>query len=174
MSKKEPITPNEIKANIMTKVRANEIVMKPRWYFILGSILTMSGMIGSSLVAIFLVNMTLFLLKRHGPMGQWRLQMILSSFSWWVPILAIVGISLGIWLLKKYDFAYKKNFWLIVGGFVTSIIVAAFILESLGLNDIWSRQGPMRRFYQQMEEQRSSFPRGRGQNGPGNRFNRGD
>lgn len=141
----------------MAKVKSNEISIKPRWYFVAGSLLTIAGLVGFSLGAVFLTNLTLFLLRRHGPMGQWRLEIMLNSFPWWIPVLAIAGLVLGVRLLKKYDFSYKKNFWLIIGGFIVSIILAAFLLDYLGLNDSWSRQGPMRRFYQQIEGQGRRF-----------------
>lgn len=144
----------------MAKVKSNEISMKPRWYFVLGSILVMTGLVGFSIGAIFLTNLTLFLLRQHGPMGQWRLQLMLGSFPLWVPILAVVGVVLGIVMLRKYDFSYKKNFWLIIAGFIVSIILAAFVLDYLGLSDIWSRQGPMRRLYQQTEGQGRLYRQG--------------
>ena len=162
MSKTHKITPVDLEKAIMAKVKSNEISMKPRWYFIFGSFLTMAGLVGFSIGSIFLTNITLFLLRRHGPMGQWRLEQMISSFPWWVPVLAIVGSGLGIWMLKKYDFSYKKNFWLIVGCFVISIALAAFVLDYSGLNDIWSRQGPMRRFYQKIENQNIILPKGSG------------
>ena len=145
----------------MNKVKSNEISMKPRWHFILGSLLTMVGLISFSAGAIFMTNITLFLLRRHGPMKQWRLEQMISSFPVWIPVVAIVGISLGIWILNKYDFSYKKNMGLIIGGFIVSIIVAAFLLDHLGVNDNWSRQGPMRRFYQQIQYQNDPPSKGR-------------
>jgi hypothetical protein len=147
---------------IMAKVKSNEISMRSRWYFILGSFLTIIGLVGFSILAIFLTNLTIFLFRQHGPMGQWRLQLLLNNFSWWIPVLAVLGIIGGIWLLKKYDFSYRKNFWLIIFGFIISIILAAFILDYSGLNDTWSRQGPMKRFYQQIENRNSTFQRGQG------------
>ena len=163
MSKTSKITPVDFEETIMAKVKSNEIAMKPRWYFVLGSFLMMMGLVGFSIGAIFLTNLTLFLLRRHGPMGQWRLQVLLNSFPVWVPILAIVGIVFGIMMLKKYDFSYKNNFRLIIAGFIVSIILAALVLDYLGLNDLWSRQGPMNRFYQQIEGQNVTGPRGQGQ-----------
>jgi hypothetical protein len=153
----------DLEKTIMAKVKSNEISMKPRWYFVVGSLLTVVGLVGFSIGAVFLTNLTLFLLKRHGPMGQWRLQQLLTSFPLWIPILALIGIVLGIWMLQKYDFSYKKNFWLIILGFIISVVFTAFVIDQLGLNDIWSRQGPMRRFYQQVEGQNSTVPRGSGQ-----------
>ena len=113
MSKTPKIIPVDFKKAIMAKVKSNEISIKPRWYFIVGSLLTVAGLVGFSIGAIFLTNLTLFLLRQHGPMGQWRLQIMFNSFPLWVPILATVGIILGIWMLKKYDFSYIQKFLLL-------------------------------------------------------------
>lgn len=168
MSKTSKITSIDLEKTIMAKVKSNEIVIKPRWYFLFGSLLMILGLASFSIGAIFLTNLTLFLLRRHGPMGQWRLQIMLDSFPLWVPILAVLGTILGIWMLKKYDFSYKKNFWLILIGFILAIILAAFAIDYLGLNESWARQGPMQRFYQQIEgSPKKSIQM---QNRPGNGF----
>ena len=130
---------------------SSEISMKPRWYFFVGSIFMMLGVVGLSIGAVFLANLTFFLLRSHGPMGQWRLQSMLTSFPWWIPSLAVFGIILGILLFKKYDFSYKKNFSLIVIGFIVSILLSAAILDYSGLNDIWFKRGPMKQFYLRLE-----------------------
>lgn len=151
MSKKLVKKQINLESTIMAKVTSHEIAMKPRWYFVVGSLLLVAGLVGSSLGAIFLTNLTLFLLRQHGPMGQWRLQQLLSSFPLWIPIVALAGIILGVAILRKYDFSYKNNFWAIIGGFVITILLTAYVINLLGLNDQWSHQGPMRRFYQQIE-----------------------
>lgn len=142
-----------LEKTIMAKVKSNEISMRPRWYFVLGSVLTIASLAGLSIGVIFLTNLTIFLLRKHGPMGQWRLQQLITSFPLWIPILASLGMIFGVWMLRKHDFSYKKNFWLIVLWSVLSILIAAFAIDYLGLNDVWSRQGPMRRLYQQTEGQ---------------------
>lgn len=149
MSKKKINSPASIEQTVMLKVRANEIAMKPKWYFVLGSVLTLIGFTASTIAAIFLVNLSLFLLKDHGPMGEWRLQQILVSFPLWVPILAIAGIASGVWLLKKFDLSYKRNFLVVILSFIIAILLASFILDYSGLNKIWFRRGQMRRFYRQ-------------------------
>ncbi|MCR4329033.1 MAG: hypothetical protein NUV65_00630 [Candidatus Roizmanbacteria bacterium] len=172
MSKKNVVKQADIEKAVMAQVRSNKVTMKPRWYFIVGSLFMMIGLIALSIGAVFLTNLTLFLLREHGPMGQLRLQFLLDTFSWWIPTLAVVGIVFGVWILKKYDFSYKKNFLLITVGFVLSIIVAAFVIDSIGLNEMWARQGMMRRFYQRIENQNVPATRGQGrmQNGQGNRM----
>jgi hypothetical protein len=163
MSKTLKTSSADLEKTIMAKVKSNEISMKPKWYFVLGSALMIIGLVASSIGAVFLTNLTLFLLRQHGPNGQYRLQQLLNSFPLWIPVLAVFGIAFGIWIIRKYDFSYKKNFWLIILGFILSVVLSAFVIDLLGLNDIWSRQGPMKRFYQRVEGQNSTFQRGAGQ-----------
>ncbi len=149
MSKKQQVTTKDIEKNIMTKVRSKTITMKPKWFFVLGSVSLFMGLIGTFIVGTFLTNLTFFLTRQHGPMGQWKLEQMLNSFPLWVPLIAIAGIVLGILFLKKYDFSYKRNFLLIILGFVASILISAFILDYTGLNNLWMMRQPMRRFQQQ-------------------------
>jgi hypothetical protein len=140
----------DLEKEIMSKVISGKISMKPRWYFVLGTTLSILGLALLSVVSIFLVNVMIFSLRTHGPMGEWRLQMMLDSFPFWMPIFAILGVVVGVFILKKYDFSYKKNFFAIIIGFIFSIIIAGFLIDLLGLNDIWARRGGvMRQLYQQ-------------------------
>jgi hypothetical protein len=88
--------------------------------------------------------------------------MIMESFPIWIPILTVIAIILGIWLLKKYDFSYKNNFPVIIIIFIAVIIIAGVLIDILGLNNLWSHQGPMRRFYQKIEGQENNFTKGYG------------
>jgi len=149
MSKKK--SQLKLKEKIMSQVKTGKIVMKPKWYFMVGSLLLFSGLVVLSAGVMFLANITVFALRRHGPMVSWRLQMMMESFPWWAPVLAVMGIILGVRLLKKYDFSYKKNFSLIVISFVLATLLAGFLIDRLGLNDYWMRRGSMRRLYQRLE-----------------------
>lgn len=155
---------NNLEKRIMQKIIKGEIVMKPRWYFALGSLLTSLGLIGASVGAIFLLNVIIFLIRKQGP-GIMKLSLMLSTFPWWIPILALLFMLVGIWLLKKYDFSYKKNFWFIVFVFVGAIVTAALLIDKLGLNETWSQRGFGRRFYRQVipsETPDANLFRGRG------------
>jgi hypothetical protein len=136
---------------IMAKVKAGEINMKPKWHFVLGSSLLFFAVVLLIVLAVFLFNLTLFILRRQGPMQLWRLEVLVSNLPLWIPVLAIVALWGGIKLLKKYDFAYKKNFLLIIASLVMAIVLAAWAIDSLGFNEFWSRKEPMRRFYQNLD-----------------------
>jgi len=138
---------NQIEETIMSQVELGEIKMKPRWYFWLGSGAMMASLIGLMVTAIFLLNILLFSLRSHGPMSAWRLEAMFNSFPWWASILALLSLVGSLWLLKKYDFSYRKNFFGIVVVVLIAVFLAAGLIQATGINESWSRQGPMRRFY---------------------------
>ena len=132
---------NKTTEEIMSKIHKGQIKMRPRAYFIFGYILAIVGLVFSFITSIFFVGITRFNLRSHGPMGQYRLEQLLSTFSWWMPVLAILGLITGIWLLRKYDFSYKINFKLLIIGLVASILIAGFVIDMTGLNDFWLHRG---------------------------------
>jgi hypothetical protein len=133
-----------ISSAVMDKIHKGQIKMRPRIYFILGSILVFAGLVASSLTAIFLVSLMRFALRTHGPMGQFHLEQLLSSFSLWVPFVATLALIFGAVLLRKFDFSYKKNFWFLVLGFILAIIATGLIVDMTGLDNVWLKRGPMR------------------------------
>jgi len=136
-----------IQKNIMSQIQKGKIVMRPKIYFLIGSILSFLGLIASAVLSIFFICFIKFVLRTHGPMGSYRFLALVTSFPWWALLLVILGFSTGVWFLRKYDFSYKKNFWIIVAGFISALIIAGWILDATGLDNIWFRQGPMRGIY---------------------------
>jgi hypothetical protein len=129
--------------NIMDQIHEEKIKMRPKAYFILGSVLTFVGLVSSVVVSVFLVGLIRFSLRAHGPMASYRLDQILSSFPWWAPVFAIAGLVMGIWLLRRYDFSFKVNFKVVIIGFILAVIVGGWIIDSVGLSDALIRRGPM-------------------------------
>jgi hypothetical protein len=131
-----------ISDDVMSKIRQGKITMRPKVYFVIGSVFTFAGLVLSILTSVFLIGLLRFSIRAHGPMGEYRLEELLSHFSWWGPISALFGLVLGIWLLRRYDFSYKINYKILVVGFVSAIIVAGIVLDLTGLNDILFKKGP--------------------------------
>ena len=141
MSKKQI----NIKKNVMEQIREGKVTMHSKMYFIAGSVFLFVGLIALFILSVFLINITFFVLKSHGPMGQYRLELLISSFPWWAPLFSILGITLGIWILKRYDFSYKKNFLLLVVLFIGAIVFAGWLIDITGVDNIWFKRGPMHR-----------------------------
>jgi uncharacterized membrane protein len=132
---------NKTTTEVMSKIHEGQIKMRPRLYFAIGYILTIVGLAFSFITSIFFVGLTRFAFRSHGPMGEYRLDNMISSFEWWIPVLAILGLVIGIWLLRRYDFSYKINFKAFVIGLVVSILIAGWIVDLTGVNDNWFRRG---------------------------------
>lgn len=160
-----------IKKNVMDQIAENKISMKPKSFFVLGSILTFAGLITSVISSVFLISLISFLLKEHGPMGQYRLALMLDSFPWWLPILAVVGLVFGIWFLSKYDFSYKTNYVFIIIGFILAVIIAGLAINAAGFDNLWLNHGPMRGMMRQYIRDNNLQP-GSGFRS-GNQFHRG-
>jgi hypothetical protein len=152
MSKKQL----KIRENVMDKIKENKISIKPKGYFILGSIFTFVGLIISIISSIFLISIINFLLREHGPMGSFRLSLMINSFPWWLPILAVAALVFGIWNLFKYDFSYKTNYLLIIVGFIFAIVVASWVIDRTEIDNLWLNQGPMRGFMRQYMQNNNS------------------
>lgn len=139
--------PEELKNitdNVMDQIRRGKLKMRPKLYFIFGSILTIAGLAASVVVSVFFVSLTRFAFRAHGPMWQYRLEQLLATFPWWAPLLAIIGLAAGLWLLRQYEFSYKRKFWVIIIGFVAAILIAGWAIDAIGLDETWFRHGPMR------------------------------
>lgn len=139
----------DITKTVMAKIKKEQIRIKPKWYFLLGSFAIFIALVGLVIFSIFLISLVSFSLRSHGPMAAIRYQQIITSFPWWAPILTIVALLSGIFLLRKYDFSYKKNFSLIIMFVVVGILIAGILIDILGFDNLWMKKGPMRRFYQQ-------------------------
>src|SRR3989344_6157529 len=156
--------PKELKNitdNVMSQIKQGRLKMRPRIYFVIGSILTLTGRIISILTSIFLVGLIRFSLRSHGWAGEYRLEQLISSFPWWLSGLAILSLILGIWLLRRYDLSYKIDFKLMVLGFIIGIIMAGWLIDATGLNEVWLRRGPMRgmmKYLQQNDIQQGGMP----------------
>lgn len=136
---------------VMSRIKEGRITMKPRWYFVLGSAAMILGLIGAAVASSFLISLVTFSLRTHGPMGAVRFERLLSSFPWWAPIAAVAGIGFGVWLLRKYDFSYRKNFPSVIAGFIIAIVLAGVLVNYSGLDAAWMEHGRMRQFYERYD-----------------------
>ncbi len=132
---------NKTKEEIMSRIHKGQVKMRPKMYFVFGYIFSILGLVFSFTTSVFLVGIIRFSLRSHGPMGQYRFEKLLSTFSWWMPLLAIAGLVSGILILRKYDFSYKINFKLLIMGLITSVILAGFVIDMTGMNNFLMGKG---------------------------------
>lgn len=147
---------NNMSKTVMDKINHDRIKMHSKAYFIAGSVVAFIGLTASIVVSVFLIALLRFSLRTHGPMGDYRLDQILSNFPWWAVIVAVLGLVFGVWIIRRYDFSYKKNFAVIAFGFVMAIIIGGLIVDATGLNDALFKRGPRQGVMRQYIQQRNS------------------
>ena len=134
-----------LKQQVMSKVQTGQIKMRPHWYFVAGSVFALISLVALIILLPFLLSLVVFALRTHGPMGALRFQELLSSFPLWTIPVSAVGFSLSVFLLRRYDFAYRYNFKLIVLGFILAMLLAGYLFDTLKLNSFWLQRN--QRFY---------------------------
>ncbi|HAS80417.1 MAG: hypothetical protein UR25_C0006G0005 [Candidatus Nomurabacteria bacterium GW2011_GWE1_32_28] len=130
---------------VMGQINEGKIKMKPKIYFVIGSIFTFLGLVSSIIVSTFLIGLIRFSLRSNGRMAQYKFDQLLSNFPWWTAVLAILSLIIGIWLIRKYDFSYKIKSIVIISAFILSILLAGYVTDKIGLNDtLLFHNGPMK------------------------------
>jgi phosphoglycerol transferase MdoB-like AlkP superfamily enzyme len=147
-----------ITESVMGQIHQGKIRMRPKLYFIIGSIFTFIGLVLSILTTIFLISFIRFSFLARGPMGEYKAEELLAHFSWLGPTFAILGLVIGIWLLRRYDFSYKIDFRIMITGTVLAIIVAGIVLDMTGLNTIIFHRGKVQRGMRQYLEENNTQP----------------
>ena len=130
----------KIKTKIMEKINKNEVKMKPKWWFVVGSVLSLLGVTLSGVVAAYMFNLGVFLGKANGFGRGMRFEQTIKVLPWWILLVAVLMLVSGVLLLKQYDFSYKKNFGLVVLGLVVSVMLMGTVLNGLGVNENMARQ----------------------------------
>ena len=135
----------DIKEKVMSQITSRKVKMRPRVFFVLGSILTYFGLLLSIFASIFFFSLIRLSFRlQAGLGGKHKIELFISNFSWWVPILGIIGLVLGIYLLKKYEISYKFNFWQVALIFVIGMIIAGLLFDLLGFNNFLMKRGYMK------------------------------
>lgn len=135
-----------IEENVMEQIHLGKIKMKPKLYFILGSILVFAGLISAIIVSVFMVGLIRFSLRTHyGPGAGYRLERMLAEFPWWIIPITVIGLMVGILIIKKYNFIYKIKSWILVLGFILAVIFTGLIIDKIGVNDILLKGNHMKR-----------------------------
>jgi len=148
--------------SVMDQIHDKKIKMRPKIYFIAGSILAFVGRVSSVIISIFLVGLIRFSLRSHGPMADYRFDQMVASFPWWAMVFAVGGLVVGIWLIRKYDFSFKINLKLIIVGFILAVVVGGWVIDYIGLNDILTQRGPMQGIMRQYKQDNNIMNGGQG------------
>ncbi len=161
MTKQKQTKPKDLTKNIMSEIKSGQVKMKPRLYFIIGSILTGLGIASSLFTTLLITTMTFFRLRRFGLAGLlWPGKPLFAPMPLLMFMVSLIILWGGIKLLKRYDFAYKHNFLAIAITIITLVLTLGFLFDHLGINQQLQRRPQFKQFYQQRQPGFSPKPSG--------------
>ncbi len=149
-------------AKVIGTIKQKELAIRPRWHFILGATLSALGLAITSALTMLSLHLLRFRLTHPGIGAGRKLDFILTNLPWYIPVLAVVGLVGGYYLLKRYDFSYRHNFIAILLVVIIGLILGTYSLSLLRLDDFLTRRGYFRELYGQNQPPGHQMQQGRG------------
>lgn len=146
---------------VIDQIKQEHLVIRPRWHFILGATISAIGLVITSALIMLSLHLLRFRLTHPGIGASRKLDFILTNLPWYVPVLAVTGIIGGYYLLKRYDFSYRKNFVYILLAILMGLVLGTYSLRALRLDDFLTRRGYFRELYGQTDQPGRGMQRGR-------------
>lgn len=129
----------------MSRIKEGKLKMRPKIYFVIGSVLAFLGLVVSVAASVFAVGAMSFLLRSSGKMfGRNKLEYLSSILPWWLPLAAAAGLIGGIILIRRYDFSYKMGPKKIIILIILAVLLSGWLVDFLGVSDLLVRKGLMR------------------------------
>lgn len=155
----------------MDEIHNRKITMRPRIYFIIGSVIGFVGLVALLVSAVFLFSLTRFAFRSHGPMGDIRMEELLTSFPWWAPVLGGICLVGGIFVLRRYDISYKRNFGFLAVGVILALLMTVLVIDYYKFDEKWFTHPQMKKVFHKyyrsyddhtIERKINEYPRRRG------------
>ena len=137
----QKITMNDnIKENILEKIRAGKLRMRPRWHFMLRVAATVLVALAVLVISVLIFNALIFTVRVHrhfellgqGPGGY---GLFLLRFPWWLLIVDIGLVLLLEWMLRAFRFAYRiPTLYLLAALAVLTIVMGGIVEERTPFN----------------------------------------
>ncbi len=158
----------KLEEKIIKDIKSGSIKMRPKWLFVIGSLITGFGVILTTSLALLAIQLIRFRLNHPGQSGAIKVNTVIASLPWYIPVIAVTAIVGGYLALKQYDFSYRKNASFIMILVIVGLVFGSFILDKVGADQILMKRGYFRRIYNQ-DSISSPLPRmtprdGRGRN----------
>lgn len=144
----------DLSKNVMKAIHDKHIRMRPKVYFVLGSLFLGIGLAGILITTAFFINLIFFRFGLYEPFdylrfGRFGIRAFLQNIPWWPILLGISGIVGGLALLKYFDISYKKSFLGLSSGLIAMIFILGFVLNRINFNRRVSQLKPLKQFYQE-------------------------
>ena len=148
----------DIAKEIKSKIEKGDLKMKPKAYFVIGTFLASFGIIVFGSLSTFFANVMIHRIRvgkmlpaiKDLPLG-FKFRMFAQMFPWEMLLFATLSLILGLFLIRKFDVAYKKSFTYLVSLLILIVVITAATLDKVGFNERFKQKPHFRRLYEQRD-----------------------
>lgn len=122
-----------MRESVMKAIHEQEVRMRPRWQFVLVSVLVATGTITLMLAIMYALSLAVFFLHQSGAwfvpaFGARGWMEFMRSVPWLLVVLVSAFIVLLEVLVRRYQFVYRKPLMLSVAGIIGLIALGSTVL----------------------------------------------
>jgi hypothetical protein len=142
----------DLSKDIIKRIKKGKVKMRPKAYFVAGSTLLGIGFAGFLLFAIVFMNRAFFRFRVFGPfgnlfLGRAGIRPFILTFPFLSLILALTGIVGGLFILRRYEFSYKRSLVTLLVGTTAFVITAGAVLDVVGFGEKVASAGTISSLY---------------------------
>ncbi|MEI6237165.1 MAG: hypothetical protein WCP03_01010 [Candidatus Saccharibacteria bacterium] len=128
----------EIENTVMTKIKKQEVKMKPHYYYTLLSVVGIGFVILASLVVAYsrsVVTLWLRIQDAPGPAygAKRNLSSIISGFPWWALIMCVILLIVSIVVIRKVGILYKIRPTYLITLILAIVVLLGFVFSYTSL-----------------------------------------
>lgn len=125
---------SDFKKDILKKIKDGEIDMKPRWHFVLRSLLLILGIVTFVLLGIYILSFVFFFMQQSGvgfmPLyGFHGIIMFVVNSPWLLIVFAGSALVILQLLVHKYSFSYRQPMVYTVIGVIVLVLLGSYAIE---------------------------------------------
>ncbi|MFH0951824.1 MAG: hypothetical protein V1838_01395 [Patescibacteria group bacterium] len=122
---------NKIADEVLDEIKSGGIKMRPKYYYILGSLALGIGLGLTLLGTLFFIGVVTFRFRAQAPFdflsfGTKGFNPFIANLPWLPGLIAVAGIVIGVILLRKYRLGYRHSL-------VTLLIVMVALVGTVGI-----------------------------------------
>lgn len=156
---------SHIHEDVMKQIEKEHITMRPKIYFLVGSLLVGAGIAGAVITSVFFTHITLYRLQSDAvfdylDFGTSGVQSFMTSFPWIPFIIAVFGLLWGSYLLHEYEMPAKYRYKRVILIFIAILLTSGYLLDRTGIRAHMMGYKPLRPWYG-YENQRRPYILGR-------------
>jgi hypothetical protein len=142
---------------VLDQLESKQVKMKPKFYFVTGSIVLGIGLGSSLLTSLYFIGLSTFKFRAQAPfdflsLGTGGVRPFLATVPWLAMFVAVVGVTVGMLLIRKYRFGYRHSLKGLTIGVVGIVIVAGMALQIAGAHRLVEKIPAIKGLYHEQFE----------------------